>query len=213
MSQTVPHPNIERSDHSAGSEKRRRPSGVNLPSGYKQDENGFYIEPRWLVGALLNVEAFEGGIHDPFCGGGNIVGACLQRGLSATGSDLCDRGFGEQRGAFSIVAPFDNLISNPPFTEIERAVWHFLPLLRRKLVLLARINILEGQERRRLFDHSPPTRVWVSSRRASCPPGHGQHPRDAFGAVIPRPASGGSTTYIWMVWDTTYHGPTVLGWL
>jgi hypothetical protein len=57
--------------------KRRRPSGVNLPSGYKQDKGGFYIEPRWLVNALLDVEAFEGGIHDPFCDSGNVVGAWI----------------------------------------------------------------------------------------------------------------------------------------
>jgi hypothetical protein len=199
--------------HHAPRDGVRRPSGANLPSGYQQDSDGFYIEPRWLIDALFDGETFTGNIHDPFCGGGNIVGASLQRGLRATGSDLRDRGFGEQRDAFSISAPFDNLISNPPFREIERLVVHFLPLVRCKLVMLARINILEGQERRRLFANSPPARVWVSSRRASCPPGHLQQPRDSFGAVIPLPASGGSTTYCRVTWDKNYDDQTVLGWV
>jgi hypothetical protein len=199
--------------HHAEPEKRRRPSGVNLPSGYEQAEDGFYIEPRWIVDSLLDVESIHGSVHDPFCGGGNIVGACLQRSLSATGSDLRDRGFGERCDAFSIVEPLDNLISNPPFTGIERAVRHFRSLVQRKLVLLARLNILEGQERLELFREHPPARVWVSSRRASIPPGHLQHPRDQFGAVVPLPASGGSTAYCWVVWDKEHVGPPALGWL
>jgi hypothetical protein len=175
--------------------------------------NGFFLEPRWLVNALLDLEPFEGDVHDPFCGTGNVVGACLQHGLHATGSDLRDRGFGEQRDAFSINDRMDNLLGNPPFDLIEQIVPHFLPLVRRKLVLMARINILEGQARRLLFDRSPRARVWVSSRRASCPPGHLQHPRDEFGAAVPLKASGGTTTYCWLCWDKSYAGPPVLGWL
>jgi hypothetical protein len=199
--------------HRAEPAKPRRPSGIGLPSGYEQARDGFYIEPRWIVDALLDVEPFEGNVHDPFCGTGNIVGACLQRGIVATGSDLHDRGYGEQRDAFSIAKPFDNLVGNPPFKLIEQVIPHFLPLVRRKLVLFARLNILEGQERGVLLRESPPARVWVSSRRVSAPPGHLAHPRDRFGAVVPLPASGGSTAYCFVVWDRDYAGPTLLGWV
>jgi hypothetical protein len=198
--------------HSAEPEKPRRPSGVNLHSGYEAADGGFYVEPRWLVDALLDIEAFEGGIHDPFCGGGNIVGACLARGLAATGSDRYDRGFGERRDAFDITEPCGNLLSNPPFDRIEVAARHFLPLVQRKLVLLARLNVLEGQTRQALFRESPPARVWVSSRRASIPPGDLAHPRDQFGAMVPPPATGGSTAYCFVVWDRDHAGSTVLGW-
>jgi hypothetical protein len=193
--------------------KPRRPSGIGLASGYDRADADFYVEPRWIIEGLLRVERFDGDIQDPFCGGGNIVGACLQQGLTATGSDLFDRGFGEQRDAFSIGEPFDNLISNPPFARAEDVARHFLPLVRRKLVMLARLNILEGQERRELFREHPPARVWVSSRRASIPPGHLQHPRDQYGAVIPLPASGGSTAYCWICWDREHTGPTTLDWI
>jgi hypothetical protein len=194
-------------------QKVRRPSGIGLPSGYEQERDGFYLEPRWVVEALLDVETFTGVVHDPFCGGGNIVGACLQRGIAATGSDLHDRGFGTRRDALSITETVDNVLSNPPFGVIEDAIRHFLPLVRHKLVLFARLNILEGQDRRELFRESPPARVWVSSRRVSAPPGHLQHPRDRFGAVIPLPASGGSTAYCWTVWAREHVGPPTLGWL
>jgi hypothetical protein len=198
---------------SAEPQKPRRPSGIGLPSGRERADGDYYIEPRWLVDGLLTAEPFDGAIRDPFCGGGNIIGACLQRGLAATGSDLYDRGFGARRDAFTIAESFDNLISNPPFMKIEQVIRHFLPLVRRKLVLLARLNILEGQERLGLFRQSPPARIWVSSRRASIPPGDLAHPRDNFGAVVPLPASGGSTAFAWLVWDRNYTGPTILDWL
>jgi len=191
----------------------RRPSGVNLPSGRERADADFYIEPRWLISGLLGVETFTGNVRDPFCGGGSIVSVCLQHGIPATGSDLYDRGFGERRDAFDICESFDNLLSNPPFICIEQIIHHFLPLVRRKLVVLARINILEGQNRRALFRASPPARIWVSSRRASIPPGDLTLPRDQHGALIPPPASGGTTTFCWLVWDRNYTGPTVLDWI
>jgi hypothetical protein len=194
-------------------QKPRRPSGVGLPSGRERADGDFYIEPRWLVDALLAVETLKGGVHDPFCGGGNIIGACLERNISAAGSDRYDRGFGDRYDAFDIDTPCENLLSNPPFALIDKIIPHFLPLVRHKLILLARLNILEGQERRSLFDATPPARVWVSSRRASIPPGDLAHPRDRFGAMNPLPASGGSTAFCWVVWDREHVGPTTLGWL
>jgi hypothetical protein len=216
--QQVPGRSISRSPkrrpvYNAKPERPRRPSGIGLPSGRKRAADDFYLEPRWIVSNLLDVEMFTGEVLDPFCGGGNIVGACLQRGIVATGSDLRKRGFGTQRNAFSIAEPVENLISNPPFTLLEQAIWHFLPLVRRKLVLLARLNILETQQRLTLFRQAPPSRVWVSVRRVSIPPGNLAHPRDQFGALDPLPASGGSTAYCWSVWDRDYAGPTVLGWI
>lgn len=76
-------------------------------------------------------------------------------------------------------------------------------------------DLATGASRRsnELFREHPPARVWVSGRRASIPPGHLQHPRDQFGAVIPLPASGGSTAYCWIVWARDYAGATALGWL
>jgi hypothetical protein len=199
--------------HDTEPQRPRRPSGINLPSGYDRIHADFYIEPRWLVEALLTVEKFTGSVLDPFCGGGSIVGVCLQHGIRATGSDLHARGFGAQRDAFSIHEPIDNALSNPPFIRIEDAVRHFLPLVRHKLVLLARLNILEGQERLALFRQSPPARVWVSARRASIRPGDLAHPRDQYGALNPSPTSGGSTAYCFLVWDRAHAGPTTLGWI
>jgi hypothetical protein len=100
-----------------------------------------------------------------------------------------DCGFDGRCDAFDIDTPCENLLADPPFALIEKILPHFLPLVRRKLILLARLNILGGQERRSPFDATPPARVWVSSRRASIPPGDLAHPRDRFCAMNPLPAS------------------------
>jgi hypothetical protein len=193
---------------------KRRPSGIGLPSGRERADADYYVEPRWLVEALLDVEPIVGNVLDPFAGGGSIVGVCLSRGLRAEGSDLYNRGFGRHPvDAFSITDMQDNIVTNPPFIESERAVEHYLPLVRGCLCLLGRLNFLEAQCRHRLFDESPPSRVWVTSRRASIPPGNLAHPRDQFGAINPLPGKGGSTAFAWFVWDKAYTGKTILDWL
>jgi hypothetical protein len=192
---------------------KRRPSGIGLPSGYERHDGDFYVEPRWLVEALLDVEPIVGSAIDPFAGGGSIVGVCLSRGIKATGSDKFNRGFGQIRDAFSLDEPTDNVLSNPPFNQFEDAVEHLMPLVRRKLILLARLNALEGQERRELYRKYPLARIWVSSKRASIGPGNLGHPRDEHGALIPPPATGGSTAYAWFVFDREHTGRTSLDWL
>jgi hypothetical protein len=208
-------------------QRKRRPSGIGLPSGFDRVGDDFYCEPRWLVEALVDKESLEGSVLDPFCGCGSLVGVLLARGMTARGSDKYDFGFRQtapdqpftfaqppnRRDAFTIAEHVDNVVSNPPFVRFEDAVRHFYPLVRRKLILLGRLNILEGQQRQTLFQQHPPARVWVSIRRASMPPGSAAVPRDEFGAGIPAPASGGSTAYAWLCWDKAYDGPPVLGWL
>jgi hypothetical protein len=191
------------------------PSGIGLASGYDRVANKYYAEPRWLVDALLRHERFTGPVIDPCCGGGSIVAALRDAGYTANGSDIVDRGFGERADVLQHREPIASLVSNPPFTLAEPIVWHALPLLLPggKLALLLRLAFLESQERQRLFDETPLARVWVSRQRASMPPGQGQGPRDHHGALIPAPASGGSTPYAWFIWQPGCPRPPTLDWL
>lgn len=87
-------------------------------SGYDRVEVDWYVEPRRAIDELLDVERFDGWIWDPACGGGNIVKACLDRGLNAYGSDIVHRGCGGQVDFLSIPTDekrFANIITNPPF--------------------------------------------------------------------------------------------------
>ena len=128
--------------------------------------------------------------------------AQCKRALSCMGSDSADHGFGTTGLSFFDAAQVvDNIITNPPFGLIEPYIKHALSLTRQKVVVLARLALLEGIKRREMFQATPLARVWVSSRRMSTPPG---------GSSIE--AKGGAIPYAWFVWDHSHIGEPTLGW-
>lgn len=172
-------------------------------SGYDRVHNDWYREPRWLVDALLDVEPLEGFSWDPSCGAGNIPLALHARDMPCMGSDLADRGFGlTGLDFFKATDTADNIITNPPYNVIEIYIRHALSLTTRKVCILARLALLEGIKRQEMFRTTPLARVWVSSRRASMPPG---------GTNIE--AKGGTVAYGWFVWEHGFVGKPTIGWL
>jgi hypothetical protein len=172
-------------------------------SGYNRIVNDYYVEPKWIVEALLNHEApFTGVSWDPSCGGGNIPKTMNDYGSPCRGTDLVCRGYGYQTDFFLNDLVADNIISNPPFGIIEPYIERALAKTTGRVCLLARLALLEGQKRRALLESTPLARVWVSSRRVSMPPG---------GTEIK--ATGGTIAYAWFVWEHGHVGPATIGWL
>ncbi len=171
--------------------------------GYDRAASDWYVEPRWSVDALLDVESFEGITWDPSCGAGNIPMAFRQRGMLCWGSDIIDRGFGEG-GCLSLKRKVMQitLSAAPPYGLIEPYLIRALERTIHKVALLARLALLEGMKRQALFKRTPLARIWVSSRRISMPPG---------GSGIE--AKGGSVAYAWFVWEHGYQGKAEIGWI
>jgi hypothetical protein len=187
---------------------------------YERIKNDYYREPRWAVEKLLQNEQFQGSVLDPCCGGGTIVSCCLDHGLTATGSDIASHGFGGVADFFSLDAVVDNVIGNPPFSLGEDFVRYALTLVRFKVAFLLRINFLEAEERSLLFSETPLARVWVLRKRASCPPGIDKATglvidigRDHNGALLVPPASGGTMTLAWFVWQVGWDRWPQIRWL
>ena len=177
-------------------------------AGYARVQNDWYVEPRWVVHSLLDVESFEGTVLDPCCGGGTIPSVCLARGIAATGSDLVDRGFGEVRDLFSLTEPVDNIISNVPFGIAEQCARHILKLARRKVALILPMPFWESEERVPFFREYPPIRWYPCSSRPSMPPGIMTGQRDRYGAIIQPLSSGDTRPYGWFVWERGFKGNT-----
>lgn len=186
-------------------------TGNDRNSGYARATNDWYVEPRRAIDALLDVEAFDGVVWDPACGGGNIPDACRGRHIPFIGSDIEDRGwphtiikdflhpFPEAR----IHVPADHIITNPPYGVAEKFVHRALENVRGKVAVIVRTAFLEGQGRyARLYKPHPPARIWQFSWRVSMPPGG-----------VDVPASNGSVSYCWIVWDREHVGAPVFGWL
>lgn len=175
-------------------------------SGYDRAAEDWYVEPGFLVDALVASErAFEGRVWDPFCGGGNIPRRLRAAGVDAFGTDLVDRG-GQGCGGwdfFSSAASAASIVSNPPFSRLQEAARRALSLATDRVCLLGRLAFLEGQERGSgLWRETPLARVWVSSRRASMPPG---------GTDLK--AQGGTIPFAWFVFEHGFIGAPTLGWV
>ena len=178
---------------------------------YRRAKHDFYVEPHWLVNALLDVEMFTGTVLDPACGSGTIVSCCRERGIKATGADIVDRGFKhvQVQDFFERTEPVDAIICNPPYKLAQRFVERGLTLAP-KVVMLLRLVFVEGQRRKRFYAATPPARIWVTARRASIPDGAHSGQRDRHGAVVQPEGKGGSVVYAWFVWQRGHRGDTIL---
>jgi len=179
---------------------------VQCGSRDQQQRDHFYPTPPEGTEALLSVETFDGPIWEPACGAGDMARVLEAAGYEVVSTDLVERGYGTPRVDFLMehraLAP--NIVTNPPFKLLEQFTRHAIRLATHKVCLLARIQYLEGVERRRIFAESPLARVWVFSWRLAIN-------RDR---VRPEGERGGSmATYAWFVFEHGYTGKPTLGWI
>jgi len=169
------------------------------------DINGpdFYPTPTWAVMALIDNEKFEGDIWECACGDGEMSAVLQTTGNDVYSSDLYNRGYGDSGLDFlKSSRTADNIVTNPPFNSAEDFVLQAEKLARKKYAFLLRLAFLEGGSRqKRIFNITPPSRVWVFSERITF------YPRDA------EIKGSGTTAYAWFVWDKSHTGQTELKWL
>ncbi len=194
----------------------RGPLRKRESSLWAREENDWYVEPEWVSARLFEEERFEGSIHDPACGSGNIVKSALAAGLDATGSDIVARSAYCEREQNWLQAdelfPFSNIVSNPPFKLCDDRrsgtfpfVEKCLEMSLRKVALLLPSNWIQGDKRSRWLATLPLRRVWFISPRPSMPPGQviaaGQKPGN------------GTTDYCWLIFVHGYDGAPEVRWL
>lgn len=194
----------------------RGPLRKRESSLWAREADDWYVEPEWCSARLFEEERFDGRVHDPSCGGGNIVKSALAADIYATGSDIVQRSdYCSYLGNWLEADPdygFDNIVSNPPFKLCDdRAsgthpfVEKCLSLASRKVALLLPANWVQGERRSRWLEKTPLRRVWFISPRPSMPPGH-------VLAAGHRPGNG-TTDYAWFVWLKGYDGTPEIRWL
>lgn len=122
----------------------------------------FYVEPERCTVQLLQYEGFQGIIHDPCCGTGNIPRMLTLGGYAATGSYIVahpkalgqpwflGEGFDFFKGPTGLFGA-DNCVMNPPFAKgaLELAIRRALDLALLKVCIFAPLSFLSGKERYR----------------------------------------------------------------
>lgn len=179
-------------------------------------ENDFYATPQTAVEAILDEVELEGSILEPAAGQGHISRVLREKypyseivstdlvhreekfGISiAGGVDFLHHNYGRQ---------FDNVITNPPFKLAKEFIKRALEVSKGKVIMFAKIQLLEGQERREMFENTPLKYVYVFSKRVN-PMRNGEE-LDEKG----KPWSS-TMCFAWFVWEHEYEGEPIIRWL
>lgn len=99
-------------------------------------QNDFVRTPIAVTEALLKREQFNGSILEPCCGDGAISKVLNRQHTTVVSSDKIYYGYGKEQDLFSINEKYDNIITNPPFTQQQLVKKHLLSLTTKKMALL-----------------------------------------------------------------------------
>jgi hypothetical protein len=163
-----------------------------------------YETPPAAVEALLRVEKLPHHIWEPAAGRGAIVRVLRDHGHAVIASDIRDYGFplhiiSDFRAQTKAPAHVECICTNPPFNIVQPFVEHALNLVPR-VIVLARLALLESVRRTVLLEHRGLARVHVFRRRL--PMMH----RDNWAGRT----STSSIPFAWFTWYRDHAGPTVV---
>jgi hypothetical protein len=179
---------------------KRAQSLVGTSAG--RPENDFYPTPSDAVDALLKHEKFEGVIWEPACGDGAICKVLESHGYEVLATDLIDRGWGQGDHDFlTSDLKAENIVTNPPFTMAEQFVRLSLQRTTGKVVMLCKLQFLEGAKRKIMFEETPLARVYVFSKRLTMTR-NGEKMKNS-----------GMIAFCWLVWEHGYTGDPVIKWV
>lgn len=179
-------------------------------------DNDFYATPRNAVVAILNEIKLNGSILEPAAGQGHISKILKEYYPynEIVSTDLVQREdkFGVKiEGGIDFLTykfnkKFDNIITNPPFNLAQEFIERSLKLSNDKVIMFAKIQLLEGGKRREMFDNTPLKYVYVFTKRVN-PLRNGEE-LDENG----KPWSS-TMCFAWFVWEHNYEGEPIIRWL
>lgn len=185
-------------------------------------ENDYYATPFNATEALLNALNESGEtlssdtILEPSAGEGHIVkvlkdfypyNEIVANDIAYRGSRLgIDVNGGIDFLNYEPHRKFDTIITNPPFALAQEFIEKALTLTNRRVIMFAKIQLLEGDKRRKMFDNSPLKYVYVFSKRVN--PLRNGEVTDENG----KPWAS-TMCFAWFVWDLEYEGEPIIRWL
>ena len=190
-------------------------SGTNLAgmsTTRDRVDNDYYATPDTAIIAILDKEKFDGNIYEPACGGGHISKLLHQYYPNSKiySTDLIDRGYGDKQLDFLDhdfkEFKFDNIITNPPFKMAQEFIEKALLVSSKKVIMFAKIQLLESKKRKEMFETTPLQYIYVFSERQN--PLRNGSPLDEKG----KPWNS-TMCFAWFVWNKDYVGEPVIRWI
>ena len=187
-----------------GYEKTARIIGAHNLSKEDREKNDYYATDPEAVVSLMKIENLNSNIWECACGEGHLAKELIKAGYSVKCTDLIDRGFGMGGVDFlKETEPFNgDIVTNPPYSLAKEfiAKAHEIIQTGNKICLIMKLQFLEGEKRKKLFEEYPPKTVWVSSCRIK----HGIN--GDFSNANSMMATA------WYVWEKGFKGETALKW-
>ena len=162
------------------------------------------IEPNFINKSIL----------EPCIGGGHMANGIEEyiykqgyiEKVQLIGTDIRNRGYendiwelycGPEYDFFSDDYPFDDvdwIVMNPPYSVIEPLTIRALEIAKKAVIMLARLQFLEGEGRfDNILQYNPPTDVYVYVDRIQCW-------KDGL-----KPEGSSAQAYAWFVWNREKH--------
>ena len=171
--------------------------GLSIAGRKRNSAFDHYATPEWATQALLNKEVFSQTIWEPACGDGAIVEVLKDNGYGVLATDIQNgEDFFEQESQQM------DIITNPPFNQAEKFIWHALEVGGNKVAMFLKLSFLESEGRKKLFEETPLETVYVFRKRVNLYP-YGEE----------KPKNSGTTAYAWYVWNKNYKGLPIIKWL
>ncbi len=186
-----------------------------LYNGYKKnnkerEELDYYATPRAEVTNILDELGYDFSyqtILEPCVGGGHMalgiedyIFKNQQNPLYLIGTDFKDRGFESPKWQLSYDLDFladdypidkaDIVIMNPPYATLEPFLIRALEIAKEKLIVLCRMQVLEGASRyEKVLKDNPPNYVYQYVDRIQC-----------WKNGV-KPTGSSAQGYCWLIWD------------
>lgn len=173
-----------------------------------REENDFYAtDPAALECALplLKMCGLKQDVWEPACGQGHLSKVLVSHGYNVRSSDLIDRGYGEVQDFLECNEKWHgDILTNPPFKYASEFIKKAFELLDEggKVFLFLKIQFLEGEKRRKLFQQYPLKYLLVYSKRQRC-----------FKAGEVLQINSPTTCFAWYVFQKGYEERPVIYWI
>ena len=180
--------------------------GVNPNT--EREKNDFYAtNPKAMEIALplLQTLGLNKNLWECACGKGHLSKVLENHGYNVKSTDLIDRGYGTQLDFLKCTEKFDgDIITNPPFKLAEEFVGKGFELVNNgsKVILFLKVQFLESQRRKAMFEKYPLKELIVYSERQQC----------AKNADFEK-YKATTQCYCWYVFEKGYIGKPMIDWL
>ena len=181
--------------------------GASAHSDDVREENDFYAtDPKALELFLDQSDITLKNVWECACGQGHLAEILNKRGLLGRASDLIDRGYGQTESNFFYYSDIwdGDILTNPPYNDALKFCKHALDCVDvgSKVIMLMRIQFLEGKKRKTFLQENPPKYIYVSSSRLLL----------AKNADFIKYNTPSANCYAWYVWEKGFKGESILRW-